>query len=76
MKIYLPLKDDLLDHGDANSTWGNSYNSALIPTAGKIIGNVKCAEFSKDTRLAITNKALISSLTTWNIAIMVLSICR
>ena len=27
MKIYLPLKNDILDHGDANSVWTNPYVS-------------------------------------------------
>lgn len=28
MRIYLPLKNDILDHGDANSVWTNPYASS------------------------------------------------
>lgn len=30
MKIYLPLKNDILDHGDANSVWTNPYVSGGV----------------------------------------------
>lgn len=48
MKIYLPLKNDVLDHGDANSVWTNPYVSGGGLPLFKSIGGVRCAEFSTD----------------------------
>lgn len=65
MKIYLPLKNDILDHGDANSVWTNPYVSGGLPLF-KNIGGVKCAEFSNEY-LQIQTTSLITGLTNWTI---------
>lgn len=65
MKIYLPLKNDILDRGDANSVWTNPYVSGGGLPSNKLIGNAFAAEFTNTDRLHLQSTSLISSLTVW-----------
>lgn len=66
MKIYLPLRNDILDHGDANSVWTNPYVSSGggLPKA-KRLNSINAYEFTGINRLALQNTTLIQNLTVW-----------
>lgn len=65
MKIYLPLKKDILDYGDANSVWTNPYVAGGgLPTI-KNVGRINAAEFTGKDRLQLQTASLIKNLTVW-----------